>query len=265
MIDRQRATRAFADYVRDYDPHNPRIALKVDHTLRVAGLCERIARAEGFDPDVAWLCGLLHDVGRFEQVRRYDTFVDAVSVAHAALGADVLFGDADPRGPQVRQYLDADEGLDDLLRTAVLTHSAYRLPAHLDARTRAYCDILRDADKIDIIKVNCICPIEDVYGVAEADMLASELSPAVVDAFFEHRTIPRDIRNHHADVLVGHICFAWELVYAESRAILREQGHIEEMLSRRFDLASTQRQFEAMANHMRSWLQDDADAQANTN
>ena len=254
MIDRMRARQSFDEYVAAYDPTNPRIALKVDHTLRVAELCERIATTEGLRGDVAWLCGLLHDVGRFEQVRQFDTFNDAASLPHAALGADVLFGDADPRGPQIRAYVDEECDLDELLHAAVATHSAYRLPDGLDQTTRAYCHVLRDADKIDIIKVNCICPIEDIYGVTEESMRASELSPEVVDVFYQHRTVPRGIRRHPADVLVGHICFAWELVYPSSRDTLLEQGYLTRMLARRFDRDDTQRQFSQMATHLQACL-----------
>lgn len=252
-IDRNYARRAFDDYVRGYDPDNPRIALKVDHTIRVAELCARIASAEGLDADLAWLCGLLHDIGRFEQVRRYDTFNDALSVNHAVLGAEILFGDEDPKGPQIRSYV-ADDAEDELTRTAIATHSSYRLPRDLDDRTRAYCDVLRDADKVDIIKVNCICPLHDIYGVSEDEMASSTLSPSVVEAFYEHRTIPRGTRKTPADVLVSHICFAWELVYPESRAIMHEQGHLEQMLGRRFRDPHTQETFEAMGTHMRSLL-----------
>ena len=256
-INRAQASNAFTSYVAAYDPTNPRIALKVAHTWRVAALAERIAQAEALDADLAWLCGLLHDVGRFEQVRRFDTFNDAASVSHAALGAEVLFADggAAPNtgAPLIRSFVENDEA-DELIHTVVATHSDYRLPADLDERTRAYAHVLRDADKIDIIKVNCICPIEDIYGVSEASMRASALSPAVVSAFYEHRTIPRNIRVFPADILVSHICFAWELVYPSSRALLAEQGYLDRMLSRRFGDPRTQQTFEAMATHMRAKL-----------
>lgn len=252
-IDRHLARQAFDDYVRSYDPDNPRIALKVDHTIRVADLCAHIADAEGLDADLAWLCGLLHDVGRFEQVRRFDTFNDSLSVSHAALGAQILFGDEDPRGPQIRSYV-ADDEEDNLLRTAVDTHSAYRLPHDLDERTRAYCNVLRDADKVDIIKVNCICPMVDIYGVSEDEMATSTLTPSVVEAFYEHRTIPRGTRKTPADILVSHVCFAWELVYPASRAAMHGQGHLEQMLSRQFREPQTQATFEEMGSHMRQEL-----------
>ena len=72
QIDRNKALGAFAAYAARYNDRDPKVKLKIDHTYRVAGLCARIAAAQGLDAagvDLAWLCGLLHDVGRFEQLR----------------------------------------------------------------------------------------------------------------------------------------------------------------------------------------------------
>lgn len=258
IIDRKRALAAFKAYTSAYDPNNPRIALKIAHTLRVADLCDKIARAQGpgkanlaeTDVDLAWLCGLLHDIGRFEQVRRFDTFNDAMSVGHAGLGVEVLFDDD---ASLLRSFVD-DSAEDVLVRNVVATHSDYRLPINFDERTSTFCNVLRDADKIDIIQVNCLCPIEDIYGVSERDMTESELSPAVVETFFQKRTVPRDIRQFPADILVGHICFAWELVFVQSRRIIGEQGFLDKMLSRRFANEQTQREFTRMAQFMREEL-----------
>ena len=255
-MNRRQARRAFDTYVSAYDPTNPRIALKVEHTLRVADLCERIARALGMgerDVDLAWLLGLLHDIGRFEQVRRYDTFSNAASVSHAALGVEVLFGEDDCGEILLRRFC-PDEGTDGLICTAVGTHSAYRLPDTLDERTRTLCNALRDADKIDILAVNCLCPITDIYGVTERDMVESPVSPACVDIFYQHRCLPRGVRQYPADIMLGHICFAWELCFEESLRIMREQGFLARMLSRTWALPQTQQAFDAMAAHMRAEL-----------
>ena len=115
-LDRDRARRAFAAYAANYHAGDAKVALKISHTYRVAALCERIAKSLALpagEVDLAWLCGLLHDVGRFEQLRLYGTFDDAKSMDHAAAGVQVLFG----RGA-IRRYLkDRDE--DRLLETAV--------------------------------------------------------------------------------------------------------------------------------------------------
>ena len=94
VINRKNVINAFAEYVRNYDPSDEKIKLKIDHTYRVAGLCQRIAESLGLsepDVDIAWLLGMLHDIGRFEQIRRFGTFNDVQSVDHAEFGADLLF------------------------------------------------------------------------------------------------------------------------------------------------------------------------------
>lgn len=257
-IDRARAHQAFADYTAAYDPDDPKIRLKIDHTYRVAALCERIARSAGLsgaDVDTAWLCGLLHDVGRFEQVRRYGTFNDGESVSHAALGVDVLFGEG-----RVRDYVDEGEGLDGLLRTAVGTHSDYRLPEGLDARTRMFCDVLRDADKVDILKAFCESDVVSVLNVPLEEVRASELSPAVVEAFYAHRTVRREERAHPADYVVGYACFVYELVYPESLRAVREQGFVLRLFEMPFDRPDTRARLAEMGAHLRAWMDGEVPA-----
>ncbi len=93
-IDRSKVRQAFKEYTSHYDQQNPRISLKIRHTYRVADLTDRITGSLGLtvpDRDLAWLIGILHDIGSFEQERIYHTLNDAKSTNHARLGADLLF------------------------------------------------------------------------------------------------------------------------------------------------------------------------------
>ncbi len=125
IIDRQRVKEAFASYTRNYDPEDPKIALKIAHTYRVADNCEQIARSINLtdeDVEFAWLSGMLHDVGRFEQVKRYNTFIDSESVDHAEFGADLLFG----KDRLIEGYID-DKSKDDMMETVIRQHNKYSL------------------------------------------------------------------------------------------------------------------------------------------
>ena len=177
-IDRSKVLRAFSDYVEAYDSCNQRITLKIEHSKRVAGLCERIAESNGLkqdDLDLAWTIGLLHDMGRFEQLRRWGTFSDARSTNHAKLGAEVLFsqpagmppfevasessgGRVAHRNPgialfaglapgkvRMRDFVEGSKE-DQLIRAAIAAHGDYRLPDDLPDRTRRFCNIVRDAE-----------------------------------------------------------------------------------------------------------------------
>ena len=226
QIDRSGVTRAFERYVRGYNAADPKIKLKIDHTYRVAALCERIAAGVA-DPDLAWLCGMLHDIGRFEQVARYGTFVDAVSVDHAVLGAELLFGE----GLLARFAPGLPAAQARILETAVRSHSAYRLPEGLSEAERTCCDVLRDADKIDIFRVNCDTPLEDIYNVSTQALRASAVSDAVKDCFRSRTAVLRALKRTPADYVVAHLCLVFELVYPVSRQIAREQGYVDRMLA----------------------------------
>ena len=250
-IDRTRALGAFAAYVRPYDAADPKVRLKIEHTYRVAELCERIARSEGWGADetlLAWLCGLLHDVGRFEQLRRYGTFDDRRSIDHARAGAEVLF-----EAGGIRAYLE-DGCEDELLHTAVAWHSAYRLPETLDRRTRAFCDLLRDADKVDILRANVQTPMEEIYGVSTAELRASPVTPAVEAAFYAHHAVLRSLKRTPADNVVGHMSLVYELVFAESRRIVRQQGWLDRLMDFSTGNPATARTLADMRDHMHAWL-----------
>ena len=264
-IDRGRATAAFKRYTDAYDAANPRIALKIEHTYHVAEACDAVACEQNWsteDIDLAWLCGLLHDMGRFEQLRRWDTFKDAESMSHAALGVEVLFGEnpADaPATTNIRDVIETDE-YDELIRASIAYHSDFRLPAHLDECTRNFCDIVRDGDKVDIMRTIADSTVDTVLKVDEDAFLASHFSAPTLAAFEERRCVARDERDEPADYLVGLICFMFELVYPASRALAREQGDIYRLLDAPFGITrpftdpATQATWERLKDEMRTWL-----------
>lgn len=251
QINREHVKETFKKYTDAYDASDEKIKLKIDHTYRVAELCERIAHAEGMDAsdvELAWLLGMLHDVGRFEQLRRYGTFIDAESIDHAQFGADILFTDG-----KIRDYI-ASDSEDALIETAIRVHSAYRIPQNLPARTEKLSHVLRDADKIDILKVNVEVPLEEIYDVSTEELYNAEVSEGVMHSFYEHHATLRGIRCTVADHVVGHISLVFELVFAESVRIVEEQGYLEELLHFKSDNPKTVAQFRELREEMERYL-----------
>ncbi len=250
-IDRGAVRRAFCDYVTAYDVTDPKIRLKIAHTGRVARLCERIAEAAGADdPALAWLSGMLHDLGRFEQVRRYHTFADVRSVNHAQLGAAMLFEE----GLLSRFVSGLTPEQEKLLWVSIENHSAYRLPEALSPVERMYCQILRDADKLDIFRVNCEMTVETIYSVTAEEMRSAAVSEAVKQCFYNRTAVLTALKRTPADFLVGHICLVFELVYPLSRRIAREQGYVEKMLAFSSANPETEQWFQYMRAHL--WAEE---------
>lgn len=247
MIDREKVVRAFDSYVAGYNAEDPKIKLKIDHTYRVAALCERIGRSAGIGGiDLAWLCGMLHDIGRFEQVRRYNTFVDAVSVEHAGFGADLLFCEG-----LLDRFCDglSEEELR-ILERSIRSHSAYRLSPGLSETEIVYCNVLRDADKIDIFRVNCDTPLEDIYNVTTEELKTSFVSEEVKECFRNRTAVLRKLKKTPIDYIVAHVCLVFELVYPLSREIVREQCYVDRMLAFESDNPDTREWFEAMRSEI---------------
>ena len=251
-IDRRAAKSVFGEYVRNYDYKDEKIRLKIEHTYEVASLCEQIAVSEQLsaeDTDLAWLIGLLHDIGRFEQLRRYGTFIDADSIDHAELGADILF-----RQGKIREFI-SDTSCDELIELAVRCHSLYRLPEGLSEREMMFCNILRDADKVDILRVNVEFAPEDIYNVSSEVLRNGEVTPEVMQSFFgEHATL-RSLKRTAVDHLAGHISLIYELVFPYSVKVMAEQGFLEKMLDFKSYNPHTREQFKTIAERVNIYVE----------
>lgn len=234
MEHKEQARAVFLRYAEQYDAGNPLIRLKIEHTLRVAALTERYAVAVGSDAGdaaLAWFHGLLHDIGRFEQVRRFGTFVDSRSVDHAELSADILF-----REGLIDRFPTAGLPADwrQITEPVIRLHNKLALPEGLDARTRRFAELLRDADKTDIFRVIASVPYEDRLDSGRARSPDAEgAGGAVMDCVLSHRCVPRGIRRSRFEAQLSYGCLAFELVYPVSRQTVKDDGWLLALLAER--------------------------------
>ena len=277
-INRKNVINAFAEYVRNYDPSDEKIKLKIDHTYRVAGLCQRIAESLGLsepDVDIAWLLGMLHDIGRFEQIRRFGTFNDVQSVDHAEFGADLLFKEGlirkfaegyykecelarsgNEEAEQIiknNEYHNKDTGL---LEMAIRQHNKYRVKEDLTERQRMFCDILRDADKVDIFKVNADIPMEIIYDVTTEELKNGIITKEVLESFYKKETVLKSVRRSAVDHIVGHISLLFELVYKESYRQAKEQGYVYKLLDFKSNVPEVNAEFGDMRKYVDEFLME---------
>jgi hypothetical protein len=187
----------------------------------------RIADGEGFDGRpraAACAAALLHDTGRYEQLRRWGTFRDSESADHAVLSHDEVKSSG---------WLDgADAEMRSAVLSAVLYHNRRELPEGLDALTSAASHTVRDADKLDIFRV-----LEERVSATDwrADTRAfwnlpvyAPPNPAVISGIEAGRPVDyRDIRSIADFVLIQVGWMISDLHYATSCRICVEGGHLE--------------------------------------
>lgn len=232
-MDRVEILSVFQNYTKEYNEALKDIDRKILHTFRVAKAAERIAEdlgMESVDIDLAWFLGILHDTGRFEQEKRFGTFVDSISVDHAELGADILFIDG-----LIDRYPTGGlpEGWRGLSETAVRLHNKLDLPSDLDPRTRLFCQLIRDADKTDIFRVVATTPFEDLVGTGRNRFTDAPMADdAVMACVYAHQCVPRKLVNSVFDNTITNCCMAFDLELEVTREIVKEQGYLLKLLQK---------------------------------
>ena len=250
-VDKVRAKNVFDDYVQNYNAEDGKIKLKIIHTYKVSSICEEIAEKIGLsreDVDIAYLIGLLHDIGRFEQIKQYGTFYDAVSVNHAALGVKILFEEG-----KIRDFID-DDSEDEVIRKAIQYHNAFEIPDTLSKREEVFAKIIRDADKVDIFRVHVAEPLENVCESDKKDIFNTTITEPVLESFKRKETVLRKLEKTPADALVSHIAYIFGIYFDESLKIIEEQGYFEQMLHFKFENELAVKQMEEVIDVVHSYI-----------
>ena len=155
------AKEQFEKYLNSYDRDNGKVRLKIIHTYGVVHdmteICKRMQLSDE-DTELARIIALLHDIGRFEQLKRFDSF-EPTTMDHAAYGVQVLFEES-----MIRQFV-PESTWDDIIHTAIARHSDFRLEGIQDERTLFHAKMIRDADKLDNCRVKLVDSVEAMIGV----------------------------------------------------------------------------------------------------
>lgn len=253
MIDYSKALHAFNEYVAHYDPNNGKMKLKIIHTMHVAELAETIAKALQLneeDAQLAKLIGLVHDIGRFEQLKRYDDFRDHLTVDHATLGVEVL-----KENGLIREFIEDDQ-YDEIIFTAIENHNKLALPEDLDDITLLHSKIIRDADKTDIFRVRSEDPVSDFLPFTKEETEQSEISKELLDTFYSNRCIVSSSRKTPADTMVSVIAFIYDYNFDCSLKIIQERNLLRKMMREwHFKNPTTQQEVDEMLDYADAYIQ----------
>lgn len=160
-MDIENATRIFLDYVAGFQPlaadplqqeKMTPMDVKREHSLRVLENARLLLEGLGFDARqqrLGLLAALFHDIGRFPQYKKYNTFHDPSSVNHGLLGARTLA--PAPLGPGLLDALPLEERA--IVRAVVAMHNRRKLPKGISSELAELTELVRDADKLDIMRV----------------------------------------------------------------------------------------------------------------
>lgn len=225
MIDTEHVKNILLEYVKNYDINDGKIALKINHILRVAELSKNIAIAQGLsqeDIELAETIGLLHDIGRFEQVKRYNTFIDKDSVNHGEYGAKILFEDG------LIEKFNIDKKYHKAIKIGILNHNRSAIEDGITKKEKLHCKIIRDSDKIDIFHVLLTDKTINTYGI---DSMENEtFSDEIAREFKEEHRIDYKKRQTYGDIWISHIAYVFDFNFKSSYEIIKEKDYINKLL-----------------------------------
>lgn len=224
----QHAVQSFEAYLDDYDREDDKIRLKITHTYGVVAYSKKIAQKMGLseeDTKLAQIIGLLHDIGRFEQIRRFDSFEPA-TMDHAQFGVKILFEEG-----MIRQFLEEDEW-DPIIETAIARHSDFRLEGIQDERTLLHARIIRDADKLDNCRVKLEDPVETFMGALAEEVGKQSITPAVMEQFRKKESIYSPLRKTKMDYWVSYLAYFFDINFRASLEMIREENYVARLVGR---------------------------------
>lgn len=206
----------FDEYVKPYDPTDPKIALKIEHTDYVVQAADQIAKSlqlSDRQKQLAHVAALFHDIGRFEQVRRYHTFFDSKSVDHAELGASIL---------EEEKILEDSFTLEEQKQIiqAVRVHSRLSIPSEDLGWQKILDQIVRDADKIDIFRVAATQDPIDTSGETLDSISEANITPIVYESIIQERSVLRSDRKTSLDMWISFLGFVFDLNFPESANLI---------------------------------------------
>ena len=209
MIDLEKAKKFYKEYIDNYNPDNPKIALKIAHIFRTAEKAKKIAinlNLSEEDVKLAELIGMLHDIGRFEQLRVYNTYNDRKSINHGEYGVKILFEDG-----LIKKFIE-DRSYDRIIYLAVINHNRDNIEEGLTERELLHCKIIRDADKWDIFYVLVVESDEALWGTKNP-VFDKEVTSEVFKGYMDTGRIDYSKRKIKEDSLITHTAHIFDIYF----------------------------------------------------
>lgn len=227
MIDLLKAKQVFQDYVEEFDKNEPKNQLKMRHTYQVAEMSRYIAtklQLSEEDIKLAELIGILHDIGRFEQLEQYSSFDDSKNVDHANLGVSILFDSG-----LIREFVQ-EENHDFIIQKAIRNHNKYQIEEGLSQRELLYTKIIRDADKADNFYVKAYVDFRVQYGKEQIG--DQTISDKVYQAIQDHHCVLLKDRKTNMDEWISYLAWVFDFNFSVSLKWIVEKGYLDILLNR---------------------------------
>ncbi|AGB40737.1 putative domain HDIG-containing protein [Halobacteroides halobius DSM 5150] len=244
----------FNNYVDQYSFSNPKdqenIDLKFKHSYKVCNRMTDIAK-EILPPEelyTAKTIALFHDLGRFEQYKRYKTFADAKSEDHAALGVKILKDN--------NIFTEVDQSTTELILKAITYHNQATLPQTESKKCLVYSKLIRDADKLDIWRV----VLKEYNSPSNNSTVGLGLAdkPKISDEIYQ-QLMREEVINYQDlktlnDFKLLQMGWVYDINFKESFRIIKEKDYIDRLFKTLPDTKKAKRVYDKINSYLNQKL-----------
>jgi|SRR5690554_6180806 len=226
----QSAVQNFESYVEGFSELTPdkqkNFDIKKDHSLRVAANAKYLATAlnlEQDDEQVVVIAAVFHDIGRFRQMAEFNTLDDGTSLNHAELSVEIL---------KERDFLkELIEEQQNLVYNSIVHHNKTELPRNISGRELLHARLLRDADKLDILKV--LTRYYNDKNQPANHMLtwelppSSKVSPGVLKEIMAGKIVTRKEVKNEADVKIMQLSWVYDINFKSTMELILRNRYLD--------------------------------------
>lgn len=231
--------------------HQKQIVLKYNHSTQVYHEINNLATSlelSSEEKNLANTIGLLHDVGRFEQYKRYHTFSDPESLDHAKLGNDII------KNNNLLESITPQEK--DIIFKAIFYHNKALLQANESRQILKFSKMIRDADKLDIYKIF----VERYHEPNEGKKTGSHLSyePTVTTEVYQ-QIMKRKMVSYKKlqtieDLKLMQLGWIYDINFNWTFKEIKERGYLDKIYQTMVKSQETERAYEIINNYLEEKL-----------
>ncbi len=215
------AIKAFEKYIEPFDKNNLNINSKIEHTFRVVELAKELAKRLNLnkaDTELLMIIALLHDIGRFYQLKLHNSFSDFL-FDHATYGVKYLFDEG-----HIKDFVIARDN-DEIIKNAIYYHNRYTTDIpKFDKRNKMFIDLIRDLDKMDIYYV--------VYLKDQPVFSKNEISSSYLEDILNKKLVRKISEEKKSDNFIILCGYIYDFNYQDSVKLLKEKKYLDLFFSK---------------------------------
>lgn len=232
MINIEKAKKSFNNYISKYNNQtDSSFNLKLVHTMHVVKLAEFISRQMNLseeDINLAKLIALLHDIGRFEEIKTLNKF-DSVRNDHALYASKILFDDN-----LIRDFVN-DDSYDNIIKKAIENHNKLCIESGLNHSELLHSRIIRDADKLDNFRVRSeesICAIFPSKFKTIEEFNNSLISDTVYQSILNGKCVNIKDMKYPLDYWLCTLAFIFDFNFKETFLVVKNNNYINTLIDK---------------------------------